>query len=60
MRELPEPRVVCAELSADVLAALDRFIAEQHDGLSRSEAVALLVRDVLIGSGYLGVGKEKR
>jgi hypothetical protein len=37
----------------DLLAALDKFRAEQAGNMSRPEAVRLLVGDALKGSGHL-------
>jgi len=40
-------------LSADMLAALDKFIAEQRPDLSRADALRSIAADWLIAQGYL-------
>jgi len=40
-------------LSEDLLRALDAFIAEQHPGLSRYEALRLAFHDWAVRCGYL-------
>ncbi len=46
-------------LSPDLVAALDRFIGEQHPRLSRYDALKLAFRDWAIGHGYLDVPLEE-
>ncbi|SFV28002.1 hypothetical protein SAMN05216456_0412 [Devosia crocina] len=45
------------ELDPDVLAGVERFIADQdrppHGRMSREEAIATIVSDWLMGQGYL-------
>jgi hypothetical protein len=40
-------------LSAELLAALDRFIAEQRPDLSRADALKIIAADWLVGHGYM-------
>jgi hypothetical protein len=40
-------------MAPDVMVALDRFIAEHRPGMSRDEALQIIVRDWLIGAGFL-------
>ena len=43
----------------DLLAALDRFIAEENPGASRPEALRLAFRDWAIGHGYLALPSDR-
>lgn len=45
-----------ARLPRDILDALDAFISEQPDSPSRPGAVRRLLRDHLIGLGFLALG----
>ena len=44
---------VNARISREMLDALDLFISEESDEPSRTEAVRRILRDWLIGRGYL-------
>lgn len=46
-------------LSEDLLRALDAFIAEQHPGLSRYEALRLAFHDWAVRCGYLDTPLEE-
>ena len=57
IRSRGRPAVDTEELRArfprDLLDALDRFIAEDHKGATRPEALRIAFRDWAIGHGYL-------
>lgn len=43
----------------DLIAALDKFIAEEHPGSSRPEALRIAFRDWAIGHGYLELPPDR-
>jgi hypothetical protein len=57
IRTRGRPAVDTEELRArfprDLLDALDRFVAEEHPGTLRPEALRIAFRDWAIGHGYL-------
>lgn len=57
--EPPSMTPLTIRLPDDVLAALDRFIADQPASMSRPEAAADLVAEALRVSGYLDVAAEE-
>ena len=44
---------VVTRLHDDILEPLDKFASEESDGPSRPEAIRRILRDWLIGHGYL-------
>jgi hypothetical protein len=48
-----EPTKVTLAVPADLLAALDRFIAEDRPGASRSEAMLEALRAFAVGNGLM-------
>lgn len=43
---------IMVRLQPDMLAALERF-ASEHDGFNRPTTIRLILRDWLVGNGYL-------
>lgn len=49
---------VASRLPRDLLDGIDRFTAEETDKPGRAEAVRRIIRDWLMGHGYLPVEDE--
>jgi hypothetical protein len=52
-----DPKIV--PLPADVSAAIDRFVAEENLGISRSEAMLIVFQDWAVAHGYLELPPER-
>lgn len=58
-RPAVDTELLRARVSRDILDGIDRFAAEEEDKLTRPEALRRIVRDWLIGHGYLALHDEE-